>query len=357
MWWAWACGPAVEEAQDVANAAALVETLSAPGPFSVGYTVESVTWEPSDVLGERTLRLAIWYPSEETDGETARYFYDTIEDPGVWRDASPAAGPFPWVVFSHGHQGFAEASSFLMAHLASHGFVVAAPDHTGNTALDGSARTTELYWERPLDLSTVIDHLSALPADHLLSGEVGGLVAALGHSFGGYTVFALGGAPYTPAALDSCLAGGGGDICSTYDAEDDVIFRSGLGDGRVPAVLAMAPGDYPLVGAGVSEIGGPVVLMTGGYDVGVVGADWWTGLARTDNRWVDIVRGGHHVFDDFSVVLDPAEPAPIPAADGFGIVNAYVLSWLKALLGDDSVSGVVDGTDPIDPHEVVVTLP
>ena len=50
------------------------------------------------------------------------------------RDATPApGGPFPGVVFSHGMAGHRRQSTFLCTHLASHGFVVASPDHVGNT--------------------------------------------------------------------------------------------------------------------------------------------------------------------------------------------------------------------------------
>ena len=50
------------------------------------------------------------------------------------RDAAPAdLSPCPLVVFSHGNSGLRRQSTFLTTHLASWGFVVAAPDHTGNT--------------------------------------------------------------------------------------------------------------------------------------------------------------------------------------------------------------------------------
>ncbi len=51
----------------------------------------------------------------------------------------PAAGDFPLVIYSHGNGGLRYVSAFLTEHLASHGFVVMAPDHTGNTASTSSS--------------------------------------------------------------------------------------------------------------------------------------------------------------------------------------------------------------------------
>ena len=50
-------------------------------------------------------------------------------------------GPFPLVVYSHGSGGQRYVSAFLTEALAARGFVVAAADHTGNTALDVFTKT------------------------------------------------------------------------------------------------------------------------------------------------------------------------------------------------------------------------
>src|SRR5262249_56282777 len=52
------------------------------------------------------------------------------------RDAGPRPGSYPLVMFSHGFGGHRRQSTFLCTHLASHGYVVAACDHTGNTLFD-----------------------------------------------------------------------------------------------------------------------------------------------------------------------------------------------------------------------------
>jgi predicted dienelactone hydrolase len=340
-----------DEALDV------VGFLTRRGPHPVAFHVDEATWVPDESGAVRALRLAWWAPAASTGGPPARYFYGAIEDDDAQADVAVADGAFPWVVFSHGHQGYAEASSFLMEHLASHGFVVAAPDHTGNTALDGSDRETPIYWQRPGDLSAVLDHAAALPAAHPLAGHLGDLAGAIGHSFGGYTVFAWGGAAFDPSLLDACLAGTEDrPVCATYGPDDDARFRAGLGDARVPAVAALAPGDFDLLGSGLQSIGGPVLLGTGGLD-SVDGAAFWQELSRDGDAWLDIPRGGHHVFDDFAVALDPPEPPPIPAEEGWSIVSGHVLAWALLRTGDDRGAGVLDGTVLLAGDDAVVTIP
>lgn len=88
----------------------------------------------------RTLPTQVWYPvdtSVAATAESATYEFPGIEVPsGAVAGAPPADGEFPLVIYSHGNGGIRYVSSFLTERLASHGFVVMAPDHTGNTALD-----------------------------------------------------------------------------------------------------------------------------------------------------------------------------------------------------------------------------
>ena len=52
-----------------------------------------------------------------------------------------ADGPFPLVVYSHGSGGLRFIASDYTEAIASHGYIVAAPDHTGNTALERLSNT------------------------------------------------------------------------------------------------------------------------------------------------------------------------------------------------------------------------
>ena len=51
-------------------------------------------------------------------------------------NAKARSGTFPLVVFSHGYGGERRQSTFFCTHLASHGYVIAAMDHVGNTTVE-----------------------------------------------------------------------------------------------------------------------------------------------------------------------------------------------------------------------------
>jgi dienelactone hydrolase len=182
------------------------------GSLPVG--VRSVHWD--DVArGGRPLDVETWYPATEEfrgrdlDPATADA-YDLIPGfpPGrqtAVRDAEAASGSHPLVVFSHGFGSHRRQSTFLCTHLASHGYVVAAVDHAGNTIVDmmqlifnantgGAAEATASIREhivaRPADASFVIDRLvdGGIPelADRVDRERIG----ISGHSFGGWTTLA-----------------------------------------------------------------------------------------------------------------------------------------------------------------------
>ena len=141
---------------------ATVDELAAPGPYRVGHRQTEVNYV--DPMGaSRTLRTSVWWPTEATTGAQSTYWNGAVPaGAGVFEEAPIATGSFPLAVFSHGHQGYAENSSFLMEHLATHGWIVAAPDHTGNTTLDGGDRVTAIYYQRPADISAVNDFMDGL---------------------------------------------------------------------------------------------------------------------------------------------------------------------------------------------------
>lgn len=326
-----------------------IALLSEPGPFAVGFRLETVSWtEPPLQAEPRTLELAVWYPTDATTGAPVRYA-GLLDAPGVLGDAPPAAGPHPLVVFSHGHMGYAENSSFLAEHFASHGWWVLAPDHLGNTTFDGGARETAIYWQRPLDIAATLDHAEAtLP--------LAGPVVAIGHSFGGYTVHALGGATYAIDAIAPACADGTdtSEFCSTMtDAQADR-FREGFLDPRIDAVIAMAPGDWRLYGDGLAAIDRPELLMTGGLDPNPDSPLFWAGLDGADDRWVQIPTAGHNAFTDLSGALDPA--GAIDPEEGFRIVRTYALAFARSRAEGDPVGeGLLDGTLALSPLAEVVT--
>lgn len=319
-----------------------IAALSEVGPHAVGMRVSTLTWEAPD--GPRDLRLVTWYPAKTEGGSEPSYHRQDLSV-SVTTDAPIAAGSFPLALYSHGHMGYAEASSFLAEHLASHGWIVVAPDHRGNTLSDGSNRSTEIYYQRPMDLSAILD---ALPTDSLVGPQLAdGPALALGHSFGGYTLLALAGATYDPANMAACTPDSS-SFCSSFTPDRQALFEGGFFEDRIGAFVAMAPGDSVLFGeAGLQAIAAPVLHMTATLDQpeGSEGDRIWEGLRDGDDRRMVLVDGGHQSFSDFA---DQLEQVPLAALDGFVPIKAYSLAWGLAMRGDSSMKDFLAGEPPLD---------
>ena len=174
------------------------------GPFPVGVRTLPLS-DPSRMnvqsTGPRPVRLEVYYPStpEAVEGvprDIAIIFGTTpVAETPAYRGVARAAGTFPVVLFSHGNRGIRFQNVYFCTHLASHGFVVASPDHHGNTFQDATPDPTPEV-NRPLDMSFIIDQLEAMNVEpgHFLEGGIDATrIGASGHSFGGYTTFSLGG--------------------------------------------------------------------------------------------------------------------------------------------------------------------
>jgi predicted dienelactone hydrolase len=162
---------------------------------------------------DRSLPVEVWYPATaaHAGADQAANTQDSYEVlPGfppvtqdAVRDAAPQAGSYPLVMFSHGFGGHRRQSTFLCTHLASHGYVVAACDHTGNTLLDvaqfamlarsgGEIPDTDtmirdFVSDRPADISAALDQLLDGAATDLRALIDPERIGMAGHSFGGWT--------------------------------------------------------------------------------------------------------------------------------------------------------------------------
>lgn len=327
-----------------------------PGEYGVGYRVSSVTYDAPAGTGERTLRLALWYPTEATGGREVRY-QGLFAAPGVQDAPPPAPGRYPLAVFSHGHQGYAESVGVLMAHLAGRGWIVAAPDHTGNTTFDSPDRQTEIYFQRPADISATIDHL--LRGDEPDLG-IEPQVFGIGHSFGGYTMLALAGAAYDVDALEvECQTPSSG-ICATWSPAYAEQLRAGARDTRLAGVALLAAGDFDRFGgAGIAEIGVPVLQLTGGLDHG--NADdmdrLWAALPAPAWR-SHLAHGGHQAWTDFAGIAGiDTDPAVLPAERSQRVGKVYVTAFAELVLGEGTADAVLDGSAPVDEDVTVSVRP
>lgn len=208
-------------------------------------------------------------------------------------------GPFPVVLFSHGFGSYPEQSSFLNDHLATWGFVVAAPYqeawgiHAAITGTLGKGPSDEVYLLEALAMLRHMDH-----AGHgMLSGKLDlSRVASLGHSLGG------------GAAIDVA----GNKAIRTFVA------------------MAPVPGTPPPAGK-------PGLVMEGTADKVVPEANVEHTYARLrgPKSLVLIDGAGHNVFDDICT---------LGAAEG-GIATAVkALSALPAAIR----AIATDGCEPPD---------
>jgi predicted dienelactone hydrolase len=306
----------------------------------------------------------IWYPV--TPGAvpqgTALASYDflpTVRPPAriaLGGDQPVAPGEFPLVVYSHGSGGTRFIASYFTEVLASHGFVVVAADHSGDTAFDaflGSAVDEhENLRLRPRDVSAVLDAVIAAEGELAwLEGRVDPTrIGVAGHSFGGATGLAL--------------AGG---------------TESAPADTRVQAVVGMAAYTRLLGDDTLRAVDLPLLLVSGTSDAS-------TPIAHdTERPWglvpgrpflrVDLARAGHQSFTDVCVYRDLLDTVPdLPqelhdavqayAADGCGpglldigvalrLTNRYAVAFLLRWVAGDASAERWLGS-PEDPADASV---
>lgn len=320
-----------------------VATLESPGPYAVGYRTYTIEYATPLESNTRSSFVAAWYPATSAEGERPFYTLRTSEVAAV--DAPPAdLGPLPVVVFSHGHQAYAAAMSHLMEHLASHGFLAIAPTHTGNTFVDGDNRTTEIYYLRTFDIRAALDFFQGLEDDPL-AGLAADRVAVSGHSFGGYTAYALAGATYAIDTLEEeCRAGTGPrSFCSTMTSSKADVFRGGLDDPRVSAVVSVDPGDFDLFGEGVREIDAPILHMAA-----EMSEDRYWPVLDGDVTRLFLKGGDHNDFTDACSTGLTIRCSDLPPESVWRPVRTVTLAFLrKHLLGEEGLDPILDGSTPV----------
>jgi predicted dienelactone hydrolase len=151
----------------------------------------------------------IWYPASPGGKAVTVGGNGVFHGTPAGRGAPPAGGAYPVILMSHGAGGNAGQFGWIASALAAQGYVVALPNHPGSTSGNASAPEALRIWERPQDISAVLDALQADPAAYPYMDL--SRVGVLGFSAGGYTALALSGARVDPARLAAfCDHGGRG---------------------------------------------------------------------------------------------------------------------------------------------------
>ena len=260
-----------------------------------------------DPSGERPLQTRLWYPAGTSRPLTPIGGRDgSFPGVEVVENAQPAAGSHPLVLLSHGFGGNWRNLNWLAGELAGQGYVVAAPDHPGTTTFDKRPEQAARLWERPHDLSRVLDAVSTDPG---LAGPIeAGRIAAIGHSLGGWTVMALAGGRYDASRLPAICSPA--PLCEALTAvglrdggTDPARLGADLRDARIGAVVSLDLG--PALGftpQSLADVRIPVLVFAAGTPVPGIAAlkqdsDYLVGaLPQATTRYLPIPDATHFSF-------------------------------------------------------------
>lgn len=312
-----------------------------PGPFRTGYRVLETTYADPSTGTDRTIPVHVWYPTNDTEGPAAPYLGGLFPDEDAFVDAE-AAPPvdgvaYPTIVYSHGHQGFAGTSGFLMRAFASHGWVAIAPDHIGDLLTNSTTSgTLAHYAQRPRDITAALDAVEALPAEDPLAAARVEQSVVVGHSRGCTTVWATLGATFD---LDNLASSWPDEIEATR-----ALFQGGFRDDRLVAgVLLACSLRAGLYGdTGYRSIDVPVLAMTGSNDGPEGAQEQWDLMVELTFTWVELAGGCHQTF-----ALGACDTLDVDL--GFRIVSTWVRAFARRhLLSDDgaTTTAILDGSEP-----------
>lgn len=240
-------------------------------PFARGrHAVGVRTLQALDAERNRLFPCEIWYPADSRhagqDLDPAKQdafivgFDGTRRLQAAVRDAVSRPGTYPLVLFSHSTGGDRRQSSFLCTHLASHGYIAAALDHSetfvaelgrrsGESAEERSARWKAVMASRVPDLIFLLDFLLPSEWDPRVDIDAD-RIAVVGHSLGGWTALAAPDAEERIGAVVAMAPAGSSDprpgvlpAMLTFAWERDV-----------PALYLVAENDTSMPLAGMHEL-------------------------------------------------------------------------------------------------------
>ncbi|MCK9931529.1 dienelactone hydrolase family protein [Frankia sp. Mgl5] len=277
------------------------------GPFTAGYRTLTVS-DPG--RPGRLLTTSVWYPGAPArlgpvalppaalppaaQYPAARYpVAPGVDVPSALahEEIPVAPGRFPLVVVSHGSAGGRVQLAYLAEALATHGFVVAAPDHPGDTMIEAAegrqAPLVELASDRLLDVSAVISAFTKpdCPLSRMVRADEVGVV---GFSFGGLT-----------------------SVVST------VGFLRAPADPRVRAVVGIAPATEVVPERELDRVRVPVLLVGGSDDLAAPvernAGRTFDGLHGAHPRYLVTVTGGmHNSFTEICAQAAAVRDRPVP---------------------------------------------
>lgn len=222
--------------------------------------------------GQYQVKKEVWQLNDTT--RNRKFYVDVYVPQGVSGNKTPV------IIFSHGLSSRPEDFAEPLNHLASYGYVIAAPQHIGSDIIylkemfEGYHKNIfdrDEFINRPKDISFVIDELERRNSTEFQGRLDLKNVGVGGHSFGGYTALAIAGATidfdYLEKACQTLYQGLNVAIllqCRALELpRENYQFR----DPRVSAVFAANPVNRFIFGqTGISKIEIPVLLASGSND-------------------------------------------------------------------------------------------
>ena len=342
------------------------------------------------IEGESPLNIMVWYPAVNEDGGEGAisYPYETNPDMSMGMEPMVAgqgimgadydldAGPYPVAILSHGFSLGRAGYAWLGEHLASHGFVVVAPQHyelVDDTLSD--------FWRgsitRPQELGVVLDYVHAEAADGIFAGLMDTeRLAVVGHSYGGYTALAMAGARIDIDSMEAGCATAADHyawLCGTVTPYvEDMAALAGFddmpeglwpswGDERVDAVVSMAGDAYFFNQPGLAEITVPVMALGGTADTGTP-YDWGT---QPTYDHVSSATKARVAFEDAEHMIFGATCAALPFFTDIGfdaycsdpvwdmeqahdLTNHFTTAFLLAELNQDADAAAILAPDHVE---------
>ena len=327
-----------------------------PGPYPVGVrtTVLLDDFRLDDEGNPRRLPLEIWYPAVEASRADARdviRLYDALP-PDLQVDLTPDAlgelptiaardaparhdddDTYPLIVFSHGKGGIRTQSNFYTATLASHGYVVVAPDHSGDTIVEllrevkssGAIQpdsTLEAIINRPLDVIAILDLIADVADDDIAAIIDHDTVGVTGHSFGALTSYLVASRDFR---IDALVA-----QTPTSQAVIDLQAQTVMAELTTPSLIQSATLDETLPEATNAK---PL------YET----------LPGPEKSWLSLRRAGHFTYSDLcvldvdaistaidldisNVLNDGCGPDALPTSVAFPVINTTAIGFFNQQL-------------------------
>ena len=336
-------------------------SVEAAGPYPVGTATVTI----ADPARGRDLPTQLWYPADasaaaaadagfgyaEFEVEPHRTAYADLlaaaaptcatRTAHAAKDATPAAGRFPLIAISHCHQCTRFSTATVAERLASHGYLVIAVDHVGNTLWDqlsggGLPLDTTTLDLRVGDVERAIDAVMSLePVIPRAIAQLfdGSTVGVMGHSFGAVTV---GKVAQVDARIDAALA-------LAAPMENPLLPGVTVASIARPLGFVLAVEDNS-----ITELGNN--LLRGNYDKATGGA--WK---------AEVADAGHWSVSDLVGVVDGFAPGCgagtrqtdgqpftyLDAATGRAITAAYATAFFDAYLkGEAGALAYLDAARP-----------